>query len=378
MRRVVVDLAIEPERSFRCQKAANSLDIDIAAKLAHHLEIDCELDAPYNVGVIVGASGSGKTSLARQLWGAEALERTLDAAKPVIDQFPDEMSYEDCVRLLSGVGLTQVPCWIRPAWTLSNGQRERAEIALKMAHAPQLVVIDEWTSVVDRTVGKVMSHCVQKWARATQRRVVLVTCHRDVLEWLDPDWVIDCDKREFSDRRGLRPARTERLVFDVRECDRSTWRAFSQYHYLSDKLPGGLIRTFGLYHGVDQIGFQCFANYYPNKFPGRAIQMHSNRTVVHPDYVGFRLGMWLINATSRVMHDEGFDVRAKFSSAPVFRAMSRDSNWVHYETSRRHKIVKGGNMTRGSSGTGGFRLDVTTYSFKYAPRARDDRQAARG
>jgi energy-coupling factor transporter ATP-binding protein EcfA2 len=364
-RRVVVDLAVAAERSFRCQKAANSLDIDIAAKLAHHFEIDCEIDAPYNVGVIVGASGSGKTSLARQLWGDEALARTLDGTRPVIDQFPDEMDYDDCVRLLSGVGLTQVPCWIRPAWTLSNGQRERAEIALKMARAPEHVVIDEWTSVVDRTVGKVMSFCVQKWARATKRRVVLVTCHRDVLEWLDPDWIIDCDKRVFDDRRSLRPTRAERLTFEARECERSTWHAFSRYHYLSEKLPGGIIRTFGLYHGDDQIGFQCFANYVPNKYAGRAMQMHSNRTVVHPDYVGFGLGMWLINCTSKLMHDEGYDVRAKFSSLPVFRAMSRDPNWVHYETSRRHKVIAGANMVR----KGGFRLDVTTYSFKFAPRA---------
>lgn len=372
MRRVTVDLAIEPARSFRCQKAANSLDIDTAAKLSHHLAVDCDIDAPYNVGVIVGASGSGKSSLARALWGEDALQRTLDPAQTVIDQFPAEMNYDDCVRLLSGVGLTQVPCWIRPAWTLSNGQRERAEIALKMARAPEHVVIDEWTSVVDRTVGKVMSFCVQKWARATQRRVVLITCHRDVLEWLDPDWVIDCDKREFEDRRSLRPGRTERLTFDARECDRATWRAFSQYHYLSGKLPGGLVRTFGLYHGVDQIGFQCFANYVPTRYPGRRMQMHSNRTVVHPDYVGFGLGMWLINETSRFMHDEGFDVRAKFSSAPVFRAMSRDPHWQHYETSRRHKVVKGGNMDRDS----GFRLDVTTYSFKFTPHATSQRAAS--
>ena len=58
------------------------------------------------------------------------------------------------------MGLSQVPCWVRPAFTLSNGQQARAKIALTLADNKDLAVIDEWTSVVDRTVAKVMSHAV--------------------------------------------------------------------------------------------------------------------------------------------------------------------------------------------------------------------------
>lgn len=359
---VELSLSVEASRSFRCQKAADGLDIDVAKKLTHEFRVaDVDLDAEYSVGVIVGASGSGKTTLARHLWGEAALQRTLDPARPVIDQFPEALEYKDCVRLLTGVGLSQVPCWIRPAWTLSNGQRERAEIALKMAAHADFAVIDEWTSVVDRTVAKVMSACVQRWARKSKRRVVLLTCHRDVLEWLAPDWVIDCDQQRYENRRGLPAGRKEQLAFNIRECGRETWRFFSKYHYLSEKLPGGIINTFGLYLGDDQIGFQCFANYVPNKYPGRKMMMHSNRTVVHPDYVGLGLGMKLIDETSKLMQQRGFDVRAKFSSAPVFEAMRNDPLWRLLGVSRKNKIVRGGTMERHS----GFRLDVTTYEFEF-------------
>lgn len=361
MQNFELTLQSKPHRSFRCQKAADSLDIDVAKKLTHHFKVEADFETPYNVGLIVGSSGSGKTTLAKHIWGEGALERVLKSDEPVIDQFPKDMKYEDCVRLLTGVGLTHVPCWIRPVYTLSNGQRERAEIALQMATDRDLAVIDEWTSVVDRTVAKVMSHTVQKWARKTDRKVVLASCHYDVIEWLAPDWVIDCNKQVYEDRRRLRCNRPP-MRFDIRECDRRSWKNFAKYHYLSDQLPGGLIETFGLYLDGEQIGFQCFANYVP-KQAGRQIIMHSNRTVIHPDYVGLGLGMLLINETSEIMADRGFDVQAKFSSLPVYKAMKRDERWVFCGKERKHKYLVGGNMARDA----GFRQDVTTYKFKFRP-----------
>lgn len=363
-----VMLTHEPWASFRCQKAANSLDIDVAKKLTHHLHVDADVETDFAVGVIVGASGSGKTTLAEHIWGAERMKRALDPATPVIEQFPESMEYADCVRMLNGVGLSSVPCWIRPAFTLSNGQRERAEIALRMARADDgLCVIDEWTSVVDRTVAKVMSHAIQKWARASKRRVVLVTCHYDVLDWLQPDWIIDCNSQTYTDRRLLRQDRREHLTFEIRECDRSAWKHFAKYHYLSERLPGGIITTYGLYLDDVQIGFQCFAGYTPyrkeERARGDAMKMHSNRTVIHPDYVGLGLGMMLINETSQLMTDRGFDVYAKFSSAPVYRAMMRDGRWRLLNVSRAHKVIHGSKITR----DGGYRLDVTTYSFHFSP-----------
>ncbi len=108
--------------SFRCQKAADSLDIDATKKSVHELSINADITTPFNVGVIVGASGSGKTTLAKQIFGDDIFDFEYDASKPVIEQFPDDFSYEDCAKLLSGIGLTSVPCWIRPIYTLSNGQ----------------------------------------------------------------------------------------------------------------------------------------------------------------------------------------------------------------------------------------------------------------
>lgn len=389
MKTYELTLASPVSTSFRCTKAANSLDIDVEKKSIHHFKVSADLESPYNVGLIVGASGSGKTTLAKHIWGHDCFNEILDPSKPVIEQFPEQFTYDECAAMLSGVGLTSVPCWIRPAYTLSNGQRARAECALQMARQSsegEVTVIDEWTSVVDRTVAKVMSHCIAKHARRTGKRVVLLSCHYDVIEWLNPDWVIDCNKQTYTDRRLLWRdyQRTEQLEFTVHETSRSTWPFFSRYHYLSERLAGGKSFYFGLWHGQEQIGFLAFSNYVPHRKdrPGK-MQLHFNRLVVHPDYCGFGIGIRFLNVCAAEVARRGYDVMGKFSSAPVYNALKRDPNWRLLDVIRQHKVVVGGNVQRGktsfdrkrpsamASNAAGFRLDVKCYSFRFIGAKRD-------
>jgi len=350
-------------KSFRATKAANSLDIDSEKKSIHTFKIEADIKSKFNIGLIVGASGSGKTTLAKHIWGEECFKEILDLKQPVIDQFPDSYNYDDCAAMLCGVGLTSVPCWIRPAYTLSNGQRTRAECALQMAKQnDEMIIIDEWTSVVDRTVAKVMSHCIQKHARKHNKNIILLSCHYDVIEWLNPDWVIDANKQEYLDRRLLWRdfKRTEQLEFDIKEINKNTWKYFSKYHYLSDNLPGGLIKTFGLFQSHNQIGFVCYANYVPHR-ANTVMQMHMNRIVIHPDYCGFGLGIKFINKTSEFIQSLGYDVRSKFSSTPVYLAMKQESRWRLMSVDRKTHTTTGKLMQRKK----GFRQDIKTYSFRF-------------
>lgn len=363
MQNFKLTLASPVATSFRATKAANSLDIDSEKKSVHHFEVQADLTTPFNIGLIVGASGSGKTTLAKHIYGENCFKEILDMTKPVIDQFPESMTYDECASMLCGVGLTAVPCWIRPAYTLSNGQRARAECALQMARDDiEMIVIDEWTSVVDRTVAKVMSHCIQKHARKTGKKIVLMSCHYDVFEWLNPDWVIDANKQTYENRRLLwqNYQRTERIEFQIYETDRSTWKYFSRYHYLSDSYPGGYTKTYGLFINGNQVGFQCFANYVPHR-KGTKMILHSNRVVIHPDYCGFGLGLRMTDACAEKLKAEGFEIFAKFSSVPMYNARKKSDKWRLMDVMRHHKIIVGGNMKRKE----GFRKDVKTWSFKY-------------
>lgn len=87
-----------------------------------------------------------------------------------------------------------------------------------MSSDNELIVIDEWTSVVDRTVAKVMSHCLRKFVNKNSKRAIILSCHADVIEWLKPDWMIDCNRQEFvlpkSDAFFLRREKSSRSQSD--------------------------------------------------------------------------------------------------------------------------------------------------------------------
>lgn len=352
-------------QGFRSQKAANSLDIDVEKKSIHHLHVSADLSTPFNVGLIVGASGSGKTTLARHIWG-ETSDFSVNEQVATIEQFPLGYTYEQCAVALTSVGLTSVPCWIRPFYTLSNGQRVRAKLALKLAHDAALIIEDEWTSVVDRTVAKVMSHAIQKHLRKADRQAVLLSCHYDVIEWLNPDWIIDCNTGDYQDRRAMVGTfeRTDRLRFEVAEVSKHTWNAFSRYHYLSAVLPKGRIYTYGLFHGEDQIGFVCYAAY----IIGDQETFFSNRVVVHPDYVGFGLGLELVDITAQHMLDTGRakKILAKFSSEPMYKARVKSRRWKLKRADVHIKRAPAGDTAR-SGRSKCLRSKVRTWTFEYVP-----------
>ena len=361
MQNYIVHLESEVAKSFRCIKAANSLDINSEEKSKHEFKVAADLETEFNIGLIVGASGSGKTTLAKKMFGDDCFKTYLDESKPIIDQLPTELSYDDCAALLSGVGLTSVPCWIRPVYTLSNGQKARAEACLQMLN--QKSVIDEWTSVVDRNVGKVMSHCIQKHARRMKKQIVLASCHYDVIEWLNPDWIIDCNKQEYLERRSMVGTftRTDQLRLSVREVSKQTWPYFSKYHYLSARLPTGKIFNYGLFRGEDQIGYICYAAY----IIGNHHTFFPNRAVVHPDYAGLGLGIKLIDETSKLMVHKGYRILLKGTSIPVYKMLLKDPLWRFKKLSRPIKQGKSGYKSTKKARKNTIRTKTTTYHFEF-------------
>jgi ABC-type ATPase with predicted acetyltransferase domain len=166
------------------------------------------LDEPWNIGVIVGPSGSGKTTIARQAFGDRMIEGWgWPKDRSLLDAFPETMSIREITQLLGSVGFSSPPAWLRPFHCLSNGEQFRVNLARTLAETstgsvrgtstgsvrgmPDLAVVDEFTSVVDRTVARIGSAAIAAAVRRSNRRLVAVTCHYDVLEWLEPDWVVD-------------------------------------------------------------------------------------------------------------------------------------------------------------------------------------------
>lgn len=144
----------------------------------------------FKLGVIVGSSGSGKSTMVKN-FGVEE-QPVWDQNKSIISHFENP---NDGINKLSAVGFNSIPSWYKPYHVLSNGEKFRADLARKIKSG---AVIDEYTSVVDRTVAKAASMALSRYIKNNDvNNIVLSTCHRDIVEWLEPDWVLDTDTGEL-------------------------------------------------------------------------------------------------------------------------------------------------------------------------------------
>lgn len=151
-----------------------------------------KLPNKFKLGVIVGSSGSGKSTLLKHFGSEE--QPIWDSNKSVLSHFDNP---DDGINRLSSVGFNSIPSWYKPYNVLSNGEKFRADLARKIKSN---AVIDEYTSVVDRTVAKAASIALSRYVKDNDlSNIVLSTCHHDIVDWLEPDWVLNTDTGELLD-----------------------------------------------------------------------------------------------------------------------------------------------------------------------------------
>ena len=216
------------------------------------LEIDnVDLSGDWNIGVVVGPSGSGKTSIGRQIFGENKIydyTQGWSPDKPIIDDIAPNGDFNEVTAALANVGLGSVPSWLRPFRVLSNGEQFRAGLAKIVCEKPDEIVIDEFTSVIDRQIARIGSQAFQKaWRRGNPKgKVVLLTPHYDILDWIQPDWVIDTKTKTFV--RGVLRQRPK-INLDIWQVDKSYWKFYKPHYYLDLPEPVAAMHFIGTVDG---------------------------------------------------------------------------------------------------------------------------------
>ena len=185
-----------PDKSFRVSNILSAFDLDIK-KVKEHFKGNIEIEGKdWNIGLIVGGSGTGKSTIAKEVFGDYFIEHEYNN-KAVIDDMPKCKSIKDITKAFTSVGFASPPSWLKPYDVLSNGEKMRCDLANCILQDKDLIIFDEFTSVVNREVAKTGSYAISKAVRKMNKKFIAVGCHKDVTEWLEPDWIYNTDEQRF-------------------------------------------------------------------------------------------------------------------------------------------------------------------------------------
>jgi GNAT superfamily N-acetyltransferase len=408
--------------SFRVQQIAGMFDVPLAERASERFKVDIPDDvfkpiisnpsspipnpSTWQIGLIVGPSGSGKTTIAHAMFPDHVYRpREWPTDQAVIDGLGPR-PIKEIIRLFTAVGFSSPPSWIKPYQVLSNGEQFRCDLAralagdcpnfrgdcpnfrpsengtvplgesssphsppLPLSLSPHLVAFDEFTSVVDRNVARVVSAAVSRGIRSGQIacRLVAVTCHDDIADWLAPDWIIDMATGTFTRRclrRGdcpdFRPSengtvplsvagnvRDGTLPFnsaltiqspnlqinksanplrppirlEIFRCGRAAWRLFARHHYLSGALPPYARCFLATWQGVPVAFCATLA------LIGRKNHWRISRIVTLPDYQGIGIGTAVAEAVAELHVREGNRVNVTASHPALLSHCHRSPRW---------------------------------------------------
>lgn len=348
-----------PKKTFRVASVMGTYDLENNAVEERFVG---EINFPNNwkIGLIVGASGTGKTTIAKELFPNAYIERYNYTHECLLDDMPKTASVQDITKTLTSVGFASVPSWLKSYAVLSNGEKMRCDLARAILSDKELIVFDEFTSVVDRNVAKIGSFAMQKAIRKTNKQFIAVTCHYDVEDWLLPDWVFDTNSMTFRvcERQKKNRPKCELRIYETKEKD-YYWRMFAKYHYLSHS-HNNAARVFVATLNGDLC---AFSSILPFPHPYKRNYWRDHRTVVFPDFQGMNIGGILADFIGHLLKQNGKGYITTTSNPARIAQLRKSRNWV--QTRSRSRAISGSDSIQSKYKKGSTSANRITTSFEY-------------
>ena len=307
------------EKTFRVASVIGKFDLQ-NEHIREHFQGEIDLSKDWQIGCIVGNSGTGKTTIAKELFGKEYITNFKYKSKSILDDFPKELTIDDITKTFNSVGFSSPPSWLKPYEVLSQGEKMRVDLARAILNKNDLIVFDEFTSTVDRNVAKIGSAAISKSIKRTKKKFIAVSCHSDILEWLEPDWIFDTNKMEFDYIRGS----LQRPNIEVKIYERKgMWNLFRKYHYLDSKINNAS-KQFVAFINNAPVAF-CAVLHFPH--PIRKNVKRCTRLVVLPDYQGLGIGNRLLNYIAENFIKKGFVFRITTTTPALINSFGKNEHW---------------------------------------------------
>lgn len=314
--------SVEIEQTPRVLQLEGVFDIPPSQRKTQSWHVDLPLeDQPWNIGLIVGPSGSGKTTILKEFFGQNMVQEfQWDPTKSILDAFPEAMGIKEISELLNSCGFSSPPSWVKPYHVLSNGEKFRINLARAFAESEELCVMDEFTSVVDRTVAKIGSHAAAKTVRKKGIKFIAGSCHYDIEEWLNPDWVFKPHENIFRWRR-LR--RRPDITLEIVRVHRKAWEIFKHHHYLTQEISNAAQCFVALWDGVP-VAFNSFLHFQNNSVKSAK---RGHRVVVLPDYQGCSIGVRLVDYVASCVRAMGHQYYATTAHPALIAYRNKSERW---------------------------------------------------
>lgn len=292
--KTTIKRAVRVARTARLIQFAGKFDLEAAGESVRTWDVDVQLPGEWSVGVIVGPSMAGKTTLANELFPGQLVEQghwDWPGGKFIGDGFPKGMGVDEIAGLLSSVGFSSPPDWMKPYAALSNGGKFRVDLARTLAERPQLAVVDEFGSLVHKEARTIAAAAASKAVRRRGGKLVALCVHEDAVEYFEPDWVIRVEPGQRVTCRHTRGSvRRPPIELRIERTTAEAWRWFRHHHYLSHELhPGSkcFVGFVGDETGAGQLAVFTAVLPFPHAVrPG----WREHRTVCLPNFQGVGIG----------------------------------------------------------------------------------------
>lgn len=318
---------VNPKKTFRVASVMGSFDLQ-SENITEHFKGNIELPEKWSVGLIVGNSGTGKTTIAKELFPDAYITHFDYTHETILDDMPKGRSVDEITKTFNSVGFSSPPSWLKPYQVLSNGEKMRCDLARAILSDEDLFVFDEFTSVVDRNVARISSFAMQKALRKSggAKKMIAVTCHFDVEDWLMPDWVFDTNSMTFrlceaqkKNRPGIKIE-----IFKYEGDKRAIWEMFAKYHYLSHSHNNAATIYVCTVNGK----LAGFCSVLPFPHPRLKNIRREHRTVVLPDYQGIGIGTFLTEYVAQLYTDNGCAFITTTSNPAFIHARCKSPKWI--------------------------------------------------